>query len=188
MIIILGMVAMMCGAVAAQEFKAASLWDAKGDVKEIKYVKSDDPMMRSKKMKFSRDGKLNKSVITYDEEGYPYALDFNMMGMSLVVRFTYSPEHDLVKVDMKSNIGQDAQNIVDFKFEDDVMTGESVAAEEFGDKPKKANLEYVFNDYQYDEHQNWIARHVSVKITDITTGKEKILDYTETREIKYWGK
>lgn len=76
-VLFLGMILWGCVCGIAQEFKAASLWDAYGDVKEIKYS-TKDPLMVQKKMKFDRNGKLKNSVIVYNADGYPLGLDMNM--------------------------------------------------------------------------------------------------------------
>ncbi len=184
-VLFLGMILWGCVCGIAQEFKAASLWDAHGDVKEIKYS-TKDPLMVQKKMKFDRNGKLKNSVIVYNADGYPLGLDMNMGMINTSVKFVYSSDNKLADVDLTSAYKGNAHKDISFEYKDGVMTGEKIRSEEKGKKQKEWEGIYTFLNYEYDAKGNWISRDVKLKITDLPDGKTEETAYKETRKITYW--
>lgn len=184
--LLLTLVLSTCLAIFAQEFKAASLWDAQGDIKEIKYS-TKDPMMVQKKLKFDKNGKLKNSFIVYNETGYPKALDINMGMINMSVKFVYSPDNKLTDVDLTSVYKGNAHKDISFEYKNGIMTGEKIKSTETGKKPKDWEGTYSFGDYKYDANGNWISRNVTLKVKNLTDGNAEESTYTETRKITYWA-
>lgn len=178
----------LCPGIKAQDFKAASLWEAKGNIKEIKY-KTKDPLMKQKKLKFDNDGKLKSSVLTYNENGYPFAIDLNLGSVACSVKFTYSGSNPwiLEKVVMDTKVMNDhTSNDITFSYEGDVPVKRVIIAEKKGDKPVTYEWTSTFSNYKYDSSGNWISRDVEMKGRNLADGTTKESSYTETRELTYW--
>lgn len=168
----------------AQEFHAAALWDAFGPVKELKY-KTKDPMVQTKKMKFTQDGKLSGSIMVYADNGYPFGMDMNMFGKFVSISFRYKdglPSN----INYSSNVGGWGCFTVTFNYDDKTMVSETVKATDRKSNELLKEYNYNFSNYIKDENGNWISRDVTLDINDVKKGKTEQMNYVETREIKYY--
>lgn len=178
----------LCPGIKAQDYKAASLWDANGNVKEIKY-KTKDPLMKKKKMKFEKDGKLKSNVMTYEDNGYPCGIDMNFGVVAFSVKFTYSSSkpHLLENVVMDTKVRNDYNSYdITFSYEGDVPVKRVINAQKKGDDPASFEWTSTFSNYKFDPKGNWISRDVEMKGRNLTDSTTKESSFTETRELTYW--
>lgn len=165
------------------KFKGAALYNAKGDVKVIK-IKTKNPVAVNKKEKFNQEGKINCSLLTYNEQGLPTAMDLTMGSRGIVLRADYTPEENIADVSYECNIlGAKSNFSVAYTYDGEGNQTQAVITV----KSKKGNgtITSRYSDYVFDDKGNWISRQVEE--TSIgTDGKEKKAEYVETREIKYW--
>lgn len=169
----------------SQTYHAAALWDAKGNVKEIKYSSTKDPLLKKKKIKFDENGKLKNSFIVYGNAGLPLGMDFNAGLISLDVNFEFH-NIDLIKAVLKTKNGK-SSNIIDivYNFENGLMASENAVSKVKGKNEKQIVMNYKFRNYSYDSLGNWLSRDVILEIQE--EGREsETKQYTEKREIKYW--
>ncbi len=165
----------------AQEFKATELWDATGNIKQIKY-KTSDPLLFSKNMKFDRNGKLKNSFIVYDSTGYPQGIDLNFGPISLIASFNFE-NNKLISAKLDRNKPSASNLQVEYMYENGDMSHESAVIH---GQDKDTQYKYEFSDYKRDERGNWISRQVNLTIDSGSEADNKTKSYTETREIKYW--
>ena len=180
LMIILGIVASSVAAYC-QDFKASKLFDAYGNIKQIKY-KTQDPLLDFKNVKFDKDGKLKNSMIFYDEAGFPKGIDLNFGPLSFNITFLFD-KYNLTNVKLIRTKPNPVELDIKYEFLNGVMTTESAVSSE---KKDTTNYQYSFSDYIKDDKGNWISRNVNLIITNPSGTKEKTKTYTETREIKYW--
>lgn len=170
--------------VLGQEFKGAALWDAQGEIKELKYT-TENPIMKPKKIKFDKNGKLAKAMIVYSEKGYPEGMDMNFGPMKTTMKFEFNQDNLLQKVNVETNIGMTGCLTSWFEYDKIIMTSQVIEGRtEEGDATKK--FEFSFSEYLYDDNGNWISRSVKMKMTDFKKNKTEEKTYTETRAITYW--
>lgn len=175
-----------CFASVAQNYHGALLWDATGDVKEIKY-KTENPVMPQKKIKFDKDGKISRSMIVYNNDGLPYGMDMNFGPMKSVIRFAFTPDSLLQKVEIEANVGRTGNMTSLFEYDGKTMTGQKVEGRSEDNTEKGKELEYVFSGYEYDSKGNWTGRDVKLKMTDCKKNETTEKEYRETRQITYWS-
>lgn len=174
--------------ISAQQFHGAALFDCSGSVKEIKYEKRY-PLMGNKKWSFSKDGKLNNSLLSYNDNGYPAGAGFSAGNQMLNLNVVYDSENLLKSLSLQSNVSGKALNMtVEFLF-----VGNQMAEMKANVVSKDANkiIAFKFSDYKYDSYGNWIERNVvktSVNIFDQNpeSPSEETDRYTEKRIIKYY--
>lgn len=165
----------------SQKYKASELWDAKGDIKEIKY-KSKDPLLIGKKMKFDKNGKLKDSWILYNSNGIPEGIDMNFGVLNISAKFTFEQEK-LILVNFDKQKPSPLSFTLKYFYSDDKITEENAEVES---QEKKSSLRYLFDNYGYDEKGNWISRNVTLVISNPDGTIKSNKSYNETRTIKYY--
>ncbi len=165
--------------VYAQDYKAPELWDASGNVKQIKY-NSKDPLLTNKNLKFDKNGKLKNSMIVYDNAGFPTGIDINFGPIAMSAEFQFNND-DLIVAKLIRKKPNPFDLKVDYMFENGRMVKESALNKADG---KTITYNYEFQSYELDKNGNWISRVVDLTVTDGSDTKTQ--RYIERREIKYW--
>lgn len=166
---------------ADPEYKGAIIYDAQGPVKEIK-IKTKNPLATNKKIKFSKDGKINNDLMTYNQDGYPIGFGMNFGNRSISLTIEYNDEQLPYKMIEESRITTpgiiDVENLYDeFK----CLTSRKAMVS--NDK-EECRLTFEYSCFIYDEHGNWISRHVVQ--TTLKDSDSEVLEYEESRNITYY--
>ena len=167
----------------SQDFHYAAVFDAVGQVKEIK-TDSGNPIVR-KKVKINKNGKSGMPVMMYDEAGFPIGFEMNMLGKQTYQKFFWDKNKRLdsvaIKLDMIGN-----SELITVK---NNYTGNTVESQILEVKMKDCNKRYVrvFSDYSNDEEGNWISRNVRQTLIE-NDCLEIEEEFTETRTIKYYNR
>lgn len=178
---ILTLVAIVCATALsnAQDFHAATLFEASGPVKEIK-IDSKNPTTR-KSAKFTNSGKFTIDGMTYNSEGYPIANASSFGNDITSVNVEYTPEGKIAKSITISTIGKKPFRLeTTFIYDDDQLT-KKISAYAQG----KTFIE-EYGDYTTDDHENWLSRSVMWTEYDADMQPISTDTYTETRTIKYY--
>ncbi|MCM1429226.1 MAG: hypothetical protein NC097_05470 [Clostridium sp.] len=173
------MVAIM---LVAQTYHGPLLYDAKGNVKEIK-TKSKTPET-VKKVKFDQEGMINRSMMMYDRQGYPigYNMKFGKISMSLNIFYNSEMQPDSITYTTPSNSGPFTIEFIR-NYDEGVVKSMLYRVK---DNPTTKSYEFYYSGEKYDSVGNWIERQVHEICHDPVDNKTEEKDYIDTREIKYW--
>lgn len=165
----------------AYNYHFSALYDAFGPVKEIK-TDSKNPFVK-KKVKFEKDGRGGVAVMSYNDDGFPTGFEVNMFGKSYFQKFFWNDKCRLDSVAVQT-IGVSTRQLITVKnsYCGDVADSETIIVND-GEIQKKYRMS--FKDYSYDNQGNWISRFVVLSTID-SNGKESVLQFEETRIIKYY--
>lgn len=170
----------------SQEFHASALWDANGKVKEIKYTSTKDVLLRSKKMKFNKDGKLKNSFLVYNAEGWPIGMGFDAGVMSINAEFTFNGDNLRTITMTITNKDKIRRYEVNYDYSINRMDSKAVDVT-YGNGDEAGKIySYQFSDYKYDDNGNWVSRRVNVTETAKGESEPTVDCYIEVRQIKYW--
>ena len=186
-VIFLVSIASVIATAQAQDFHAGVLYECTGPVKEFK-IKTKNPYVLQKKIKFLKDGKLNRSMLTYDAAGYPIGCDLTFGKRYMSVGIQYDSINQPVVITLKSNLGVKTDVTVRNNYTDKVLTECSFISPDKEDK----NIRIVYTDQVFDSHGNWISRKATatkLHPEEASNGQpdNKPEEYLETREIKYYA-
>lgn len=162
--------------------------DAVGPVKEIK-LQTDDPIATRKTIKFSKNGKENKSLMTYNDAGYPTGFGLQMGERESTLKIYYNTENLVDSLKFKSTLTGNGGSLRVFNSYND--KGELIhrVIDRTSNKKREDRntlFDYTFSDFIVDAASNWISRSVVLEITDRQSGNVDRMEYTETRTIKYY--
>lgn len=186
---ILTLCVMFFATISAQQFHGASLFDCFGDVKEIKYEKKY-PLLKNKKWSFTNDGKLNKSLLTYNEQGYPAGAGFSMGNQGLNLNIEYDRDNHIKTLSLQSNVlGKCLNMSVEFVFNGNQMV-EMTA--DIVSKDSNKTMVFKYSDYKFDSRGNWVERSVAETsfnkyIENPSAASEETRNYVEKRSIRYYN-
>ena len=166
----------------AQEYRYAAVYDAAGPVKEIN-TKTKLPLVK-KKVKINKKGMGGLSIMLYDEAGLPVGWEMNNMGRQNFQKFFWNNDNLLDSVSVKVDvIGNYELIAAKNTYSDDLLHSQVI---EISSKESNTKLIRLFSEYIFDNYGNWISRKVRQTEIDKSCTRHE-LDYTETREIKYYS-
>lgn len=169
------------GCAFAQDYHAASIYEAVGPVKEIK-TDSKNPFVKGK-VKINRDGKSDNPMMMYDDSGYPVGFELNALGVHSFQKFFWDTENRLDSVSVQFPVfGKSTLLTVKNDFKEQTLDTQFMKVSK-GDYV--AEYKSTFSDYSYDGNGNWISRSVDQVMTD-ANGCISSETFIETRKIKYY--
>lgn len=174
------------GMTAEPNYHAGVLYECQGHVKEFKLT-TQNPITRQKNVKFTKDGKQKKSILNYNEAGYPSGCDVSMGERHMIVKIDYDSDTQPVRFLIDNNVGSDLNVTITQTYTDGVMT----VADWYDNESGRQLIHSEYDDHLFDDHGNWIRRTAtntmfsnSADNTDGITSKTEI--YQEERSIVYY--
>lgn len=169
----------------AQTYKSMVLYEVSGPVESIKYDKNNPFEKLLDTVKFGKDGRPAKDIMTYDTYGYPIGFGTKYGKRVNSAYITYDNERRPAKVTLWGNTDaagalQDSitTSFIEIRYSENGVKSLTLTSEDDNVK------EYIFSDKTLDDHGNWTKRRVTV-VTKRGQNAEPTEEYEETRQIKY---
>lgn len=169
---------------AAQEYHGGLLYDIKGPVKEFK-LKTDFKACQ-KKVKFTRDGMIKGSTYAYDAQGLPTGMSINFGKKYSVLSIQWEEGPKVTEITLRDNFYR--PSVVTYTpgyYPDGLLKSYRwERTETTKDGEEKGWLLMEYSSPVYDEHGNWIRRHVVA--TGEGNGQSVNTEFDEERVIRYY--
>ena len=180
-------------AFAATEYYGRVAYGLKGNVKKMKR-KSDSKFLKyifpkMSKVGFTNDGRIKKSFMYYDADGYPLGLSSVLGEMYIMIDIRYDERKRPAEQISKTKHGLHGPTSISYKNQysssGEVEKCVISTLPDDGDGVATPFAELDYDGYKYDAAGNWIERSV---VFSFYENGEMIEDdrYVETREIEYY--
>lgn len=163
-----------------RNYHASALYEAKGNVKSIKYDKNNQFI--KKKVVFTPDGRLKNRLMSYNSAGLPIGYGSNMGDVYSYLNVGYDKDGSVSKIKWDNKNKNRSVALISPAYTDGVLKSALITLTVDSGAPQ--NIEYQFSDYIYDNSGNWISRKVTRTATPGGSGQPEV--YTETRKIQYY--
>lgn len=163
----------------SQEYKEGLVYGVKGNVKDLKL--ETKIKFANKHVKFQPNGKCKKSVMYFNEDGYPLGWEAysGTKGMSQKINYDGADRIESIVID-SSFSGLQTHN---YSYSSDgTISEETIEISKNG--KQSVGIKCYYTNYQFDDQGNWISRDVEQK--EKRAGEDKITTYTEKRKIIYY--
>ncbi len=168
----------------AQDYRGGLLYDIKGPVKEFK-LKTQFKACQ-KKVKFTRDGMVKNNMFAYDNEGLPTGMSINFGNKYSVLSIQWEEGPKVSEITLNENFYRPVVVTYTPEYSEDGLL-KSYRWDRTETTKEGDVKEWVLMEYSapvYDEHGNWIRRHVSA--SGEVDGKYGTSEFDEERVIRYY--
>lgn len=173
----------------AQEYKAAVLYEASGNIKNIKYQTRDKTLIEYPE--FTKDGKFTGlDDFRYDKNGYPLDRQADMKRKDKTFLFyetiiEYNDQNKPISIMDKGQFKswENFKKEITFEYSEDGYVSAKKAL--LIDKSDTTNVECKYSHYTFDSKGNWITRSVN-QVSISNKEGSKTDNYIESREIEYY--
>ena len=173
----------------AQEYKAAVLYEASGNIKKIKYQTRDKTLIEYPE--FTKDGKFTGlDDFRYDKNGYPLDRQADMKRKDKTFLFyetiiEYNDQNRPISIKDKGQFKswENFKKEITFEYSEDGYVSAKKAL--LVDKSDTTNVECKYSHYTFDSKGNWITRSVN-QVSISNKEGSKTDNYIESREIEYY--
>lgn len=168
---------------AQTEFHGEAAYGLKGNVKKVKLKTKSRLQYLPKSASFTRDGRIARSLINYDEAGYPTGYNLSGRKDFVSLEITYNQDkmpETMVLVNGMRNppMKSEFHNYYSSSGQLEKTVLSTPSRSDF-------SITFYYSDYKYDSEGNWIERTVDL---EKKVGENVETDrLTETRKIKYFG-